>query len=750
MALPQVSGTFSGHLGSTGVAALDISGVANGSWMVVSALTGIVGMTITPPTGWTTLVDAYTTGTRLNYLYVKLRTAGDGNTATFTQNSSNYVSYGLMWGTGSDSVANWTMGTSWKRSTDSVEASGSRYNNVAKSINTTTSDCLVLAISHESTLAMTQSNEIAAVAPTGWTQRIYLPQVAVNDRIETIWMATKTLPTAGASGDVTITYTSPQDSNGWGVQLSIPGVAAVQPTNPIVVGTPTTFVGNTTTGLTIARPTGATSNDYVVVAIRGQSSTGTVGPASSGFTRLGPAFVANSTSYRINGFYGRPISDISTEPSSYDFTFTTGTGSIRFVATAFLVRGIDLTTPLAGFFDSYGSTAITNGRQVDSYGLSASPALSLFMGASEFATPNDHVPLTLPTGYSVISTVVTTTNLASSRTYLWVGSKVESTTVTPASISWGVVASAAAEGISLRGASSVAPDPDGPGYAALNGSGVAVKLYHTTAAGARTPSNVVPMRRGFNTVTQLLAKHGATWAHRGGSVSYPEMSLHGYTQSVVRGYGALEVSLARTSDGVWFGLHDQTTDRTSGGTYGNASSQTWAQVQAQQNVAGPGAAQPYMRWEEIVAAYGSTHVIIADPKYALGSYRTEFLNMVNRDIGPARGIIKYSGAGSGAAALSTAAQAMGFQTWGFFYASDASAAQGGNGALQTWGPSWTILGMEYGASQAIWDEAIALGKPVVGHIAQSQAAYDMAMAKGATNVQVSGVGVVAPVSWWTP
>lgn len=303
--------------------------------------------------------------------------------------------------------------------------------------------------------------------------------------------------------------------------------------------------------------------------------------------------------------------------------------------------------------------------------------------------------------------------------------------------------------MALNGSTSAPVDPSGVGLATRNGSGQTVRTFYTTTDGPRTPSAIIPMRRGFNSVSDMLAKPGFTWAHRGGSASYPEHSLYAYTQSVARGYGVLEISLARTSDGVWFGLHDQTTDRTSGGSFGNASSQTWAQIQAQQIVVGSqGAPQPYMSWSQLVAKYGKTHIIVADPKYAL-SYQTEFLNMVNNDLGPTRAIIKYSGVGSGAAALSTAAQALGFQTWGFFYATDASASQGGSGALQTWAGSWTLLGMEYGASQAIWNEALAFGKPVIGHIAPNQAAYNTAMTKGASGVQVSGVGVVAPVSWWT-
>ena len=228
------------------------------------------------------------------------------------------------------------------------------------------------------------------------------------------------------------------------------------------------------------------------------------------------------------------------------------------------------------------------------------------------------------------------------------------------------------------------------------------------------------------------------------------MSLHAYTQSVARGYGALEVSLNRTSDGVWVGTHDQTTDRASGGTYGNVSDQTWAQIQQQQIVIGSqDAPQPYMRWEEIVAAYGSTHLLVVDPKYALGTHRTEFLEMVRDSVGTERAIMKFSGSGSGAANFSDAAQAMGFTTWGYFYAPDASTALGGNNNVQTWQSHWSLLGMDYTAPQAVWDEILAFGKPVIAHIVPNQAAYNLAMSKGAAGVQVSGVGIVEPVSWWT-
>lgn len=751
MAAPQVNGTYTTHNTGGGMYShsIDISAVPEGAWMVVTSMC-VGSLTMTPPSGWTEFVHNVQSGTRRNFLYAKIREAGDGNTATFAVTVADNIAFSFIWGTGADSVNTWTLGTQWTRS-QSLQATGSRTESLIKSVTPTHDDSLVLAISHEATLAMTQSNEIASISPSGWTQRVWLSQFAANDRAETIWIGSKAVATPGATGDVTVAYLSPQDSNGWTVQLVIPPGNASEPIlSTGVIGAPTMHTGFTGSEFTLNRPADAQTGDYVVVAVRGQSSTVSVQPASDGFTRLGPAFVPSTNTYRLNGFYGRPIIDIDTEPESYTFTLTAAETNTRFLAAALLVRGVNLEAPLAGYANSYGGTAITGGVRVEAYTLADTPVLSLFMAGAEFTASNDHVPSVTPIGYNQDLLLASSPALASSRTVLWVGSKEQLTSpVDAGSITWVTPVAPVAEGISLRTIDTPAPDPQGNGYDSLNGQGDPVKVYYTDTDGVRTPSTILPMRRGFNTVAEMLATPGSTWAHRGGSVTYPEHSLHGYTQSVARGYGVLEISLGRTSDGVWFGLHDQTTDRTSGGTYGNASSQTWAQIQMQQILTGPGGPQPYMTWNELVEKYGSTHIIVADPKYALGSYRTEFLNMVYNTVGTERAIIKYSGVGSGAAALSTAAQAMGFTTWGYFYAADASAGLGGNGNLQTWGPSWTLIGMEYGASQAIWDEALALGKPVFGHIAPNQAAYNTAMSKGATGVQVGGVGVVTPVSWWT-
>ena len=748
---PTVQGATSlRHTDSAVPAQLPIASIDTGNWMIVSAMSSSSAQVITAPSGWTTLVTRETTGTRRNFLFGKVKTALDGATADFTQAAASTVAYGLLWGINGAEIDRWQVGLTTPRSTLS-DPSGSRYKNRATSITTAYANSLAIAISHEATLAMDQTNEVASYT-AGWSQNLYLAQVAVNDRIETLWYGSKVMETVGATGDIDITYISPQDNNGWAVQIEIPNAnAAPSVEAPYVVASYESASGASGVSLTFTKPTELQNGDMLVAILRCQTS----GPApdwtasGTAWTQVGTIWPGSSGS-RLNSTFTRVVSNAAAEPSTYTFTKTTNdsnrrVGHIIVIRSDSGVPAYDTGSVTYGGVDPVGNID----RAADVYTINT-PSLEILWAASEFASPQDHAINVYPDGATTIRYTTTSTNTGISRTTLYSGWVLHSsgTMTSQIGVDWVGGPSGPAAG-SISFVTGEMPDQTGTGYLMNNGQGRSVKTYYTSAHGYRSPQEIIPIRRGFSSVAEMLATPGFTWAHRGGSTSWPEMSLHAYTQAVTRGYGVLEVSLGRTSDGVWFGLHDQSTDRTSGGTYGNASSQTWAQIQAQQNTHGPGGPQPYMRWEEIVAAYGKTHVIVADPKYALGSYRTEFLNMVNTDLGPTKAIIKYSGGGSGAANLSTQAQLLGFQTWGFFYAADASAGLGGTGALQTWGPSWTLIGMEYGASQAIWDEALALGRPVIGHITPTQAAYDTAIAKGASGVQVSGVAAVEPISWWT-
>lgn len=261
------------------------------------------------------------------------------------------------------------------------------------------------------------------------------------------------------------------------------------------------------------------------------------------------------------------------------------------------------------------------------------------------------------------------------------------------------------------------------------------------------PAATVTYPRGFNNITEMAATKGATWAHRGGSASYPEHSLYAYQQAAARGYGALELSMQRTSDGVWFGCHDLTLARVTGNAAltQDVRTMTWAQVNSYQiTIGAQGAPQPFMRWQDFIAAgFGNTHVLILDPKNSIDGNQTEFLNMVAADVSKDRVLMKWSG---GLTTFATAAKAAGFHTAGYWYQTDYD-----NGNLAAQASSWDWLGMDLTATTAwtgpgnVVELAAAQGKKVWGHIAQSQADYNTAMSKRSDVVQSAAVASITAV-----
>lgn len=477
MADAVVLGTAVSRVNDSLSPAVNIADVPVGAWMVVTLMSASSTATFTAPAGWDILKAVETTGTRRNQTWGRVKQLGDGSTATFTTSVLNAVTFGIVWGTGD--YANRVVGASRTRAT--VGASP-RTQNIAPSL-TAAAGSVVLAITQEATSAQVATDEITGTSPAGWTRARWIEQI--TNYLETIGIYQKAMPTAGASGDLTVTYSSAQDSNGWAVQIAIPGTA----------------------------------------------------PASS-----------------------------------------------------------------------------------------------------------------LP---------------------------------------------------------------------------------------------------GFSSVTQMLATPGATWAHRGGSANWPEMSEYAYDQAVLAGYGALEFSAQRTNDGggtgTWIGSHDPTPNRTSqttGAPAYSTMSYTTLLATYQNTLNAAGTPRPYYRLVDFLDKFTPTHVVIVDPKDELARV-TEFLNLLDAHGGNTKIVVKFYGAGTGAAALADAATARGYQTWGYFYEADIA-----SGELAAWQSHWSLLGMEYGASQGAWDTILAHGKPVVGHIAGSQANFDTAISKGARMVQsanVSGIRAVGAV-----
>lgn len=465
------------------------------------------------------------------------------------------------------------------------------------------------------------------------------------------------------------------------------------------VGTPVINGSPSGTTASVNRPTVA-NGQVLVMGLRAQGTVATEVTLPSGFLRAGsPQGAAD----RAQGLFYKIVTDASSEPASYSISgYSTGRADIWIQALA----GVDTTNPIDGY-PPYSTGDLAG------YTAGVAPYMKVVMWGDERTTPRSHVP-TGPAGYSTLVNFQNTldSSTAGSRTAVWAGYELVptggATAVDPAALVW----------------------PDG------------VSANRAVGVAFRGIADPVTPKRGFVSVPQMLRTPGATWAHRLGSANWAEMSRNGALQSSAAGYGALEFSAQRSSNGWWFGMHDNDFNRTSQTTGSPApGTLTQAQILATyvNSLKASGTPEAYWGLTNFLDQYTPTHVAIVDPKNQLG-FIPEFLDLLDAHGGNTKIVVKYSGVGGGSANLADLAKARHYETWGYFYEADVA-----NGNIAAWQSHWSILGMEYGASQASWDFIKSFGKPVVAHIAPNQAAYNQGIARGADMVQVSGVASVAAV-----
>lgn len=276
------------------------------------------------------------------------------------------------------------------------------------------------------------------------------------------------------------------------------------------------------------------------------------------------------------------------------------------------------------------------------------------------------------------------------------------------------------------------PDPNAPAPNAatieVHGEGSARVWVHE--APQDVPAQMRVMPPGYPSIDAMVAQRGFLVAHRGGSASWPEMSMRAYTNSVAHGAGALEVSTHRTSDGVWVLAHDQNLKRVDPSAPSTPIAQmTWAEVQRYRT-----SGERILRVEEYLEVYGSSHVTVLDPKYSADQW-ADLARLLPED---AKSRVIWKSAGD-ATWLAAQWKASGWRCWGYAYAQHAD-----DGSLDKWAASWDYLGFPWDATPAQWSKALSLGKPVWAHICPSKAAYDQGISRGAAGCMVSGVADVLP------
>lgn len=525
---------------------------------------------------------------------------------------------------------------------------------------------------------------------------------------------------------------------------------------PSWVGAPVYAGATSGTSLALSTPAGIAAGDLLVAAIRAQGTVSGTTPITlpADWVRAGGP---NGAADRAQGIFYLVVTDPATVAPSHTFG---GWGSGRSVGSMRALRGVDLADPVAG-------GAAYSPTNLDSYSADGAPFLATAMWGDERTSPRSHVPSAPPAGYGVVDSVQSSldSSTTGSRTALWWGDLAVpaggSLTVPAAELVWSDGASAnRAVSAAFRGSSAASPI----GLPVKDGAGATAYLSYLDGAGARKAPASVRLTLPPFEAADMLATPGVTMGHRGASgvVGQPEMSRRGYRYAATeRGYRMLEFSANTTSDGVFVGCHDASINRTSQTTgLPNLAAMTWADVQAYQNtLRSAGLSAPYYRLEDFLDEFGSEATVHVDPKYNISGI-TSFLNVLDAHGGPDRIVVKYVGSGAGGTAIADSSRARGYMTAGYYYEANWSAGQ-----LDAEQSHWDILGMSYDASSPVWSRTTegaypgirSYGKPVLAHIIPNQAAYAVAQAAISEGgwldtpghswiAQVSGVGVVAPVS----
>ncbi len=249
------------------------------------------------------------------------------------------------------------------------------------------------------------------------------------------------------------------------------------------------------------------------------------------------------------------------------------------------------------------------------------------------------------------------------------------------------------------------------------------------------PSSLTPA--SYASVADMVSQDPFFVAHRGGSAQWPEMSLLAYRNAAEWGVGALEVSVARSKDGVYFGLHDKTLDRTSqvAGDIDPATL-TWDEITTSyRNKLNSTTTQgePYTRVTEIFEEFASTHVIFVDTKY-IGDpgQRAELVELMLAAAPADHWVLKgyYDNI-----SLTSLARDNEIASWGYYYVRDLSELAATVG-------SWDMLGLEIAASKEQFAAVLKEGKPVIAFFVSDSSSLSEAESKGAQGMMLTDAHAV--------
>lgn len=724
---------------------------------------GAIGASNVPaaPTGFRQIVSWQAMGTSASTcyaIYAKRRSIGETNylipQTTVGQTNKIYAHAFWVDGTNAADVVDWILGSTGTRA-----GSGGTVNTTAPSMTTTSDNSVVFAIGVERTTA-TETEAQLTVSGTGWSKQLaMLGSTSAN--ASTVTVASKAMASIGATSDVTFTAPNTQATNGAALQITIPPFGWEVPTTVMPAATLKGKLTagqnpNDTTPFTINMAAGTTGTaiavgDFVFMYVfaSGTTSTSNTPIPPTGFVELVP-WQAMGTS--ASTAWALWVKKRETGETNYNMTqLNTGRTNKCTVFTFWLdgAYAEDTDEWIIGTQGTRAGSGGTFSTTAPSITTTSADTMVFGFGVERTTAAETEANLTVSgTGFTKQGAIVG----AAAGGTITISSKGMVTAGASGTCTFTTVNTQATNGAALLIGIPSSGSDEPPPFAAVgylwNGSTVVEGNWYVAGpSDTILPTSWAGMvHPGYDSIEDMLAQDFFYCSHRGGSRNWPEMSLQGYTQSAIRAYGALEISLARSSDGVWFGLHDASLDRTSLGTGGGsgttyvASAMTWAAIQTHDILPAVGSPvnsdhQPYVELEDILDAYLKSHILFIDPKAAL-AHRAELISILkNRPEWQERIVAKYVPGNSNVSWLSLA-RSEGFVTNAMFYEAD---------TFTTYQAQGDILGMEYNASSGTWSSIKSFGKPVMCHIVANLTNLGTGQANGADGAMVSGVAQIPQV-----
>jgi len=223
-------------------------------------------------------------------------------------------------------------------------------------------------------------------------------------------------------------------------------------------------------------------------------------------------------------------------------------------------------------------------------------------------------------------------------------------------------------------------------------------------------------------------------AHRGSGDNWPEHSALAYSNSIISGVKAIEVSVHATSDGVLVCHHDANTLRMTGQSRDIAST-PWSSLQQLRIDARPwiGPSSPLARiplLRDVLDDHAATHVIFIEDK--TGKNAKAVLNMMD-SYPDSRNHFIWKQPGS--AQQYSLAAARGYRTWGYFLNDT-------DDPFSRYASRFDYLGIYRDASDADVAKLVAYNKPVICWEVHNREQRDRLVSLGVQGIMCANIPYV--------